>query len=115
MTGTHPLTRVGLGIGRILLPWIAVLIVSVTLAYATTSAATGLWALSNGPAASAPSEPAGRELGATDDPAPDKAARQSCGSDPSYFGAYGWLLYGSARGAPCDRAATEVSNSSPER
>src|SRR5437016_4067340 len=41
MTHSPALVRVGLGSARWLLPWIAALLVSATLAYAITSAITG--------------------------------------------------------------------------
>jgi hypothetical protein len=112
MTGMHPLLRLSLGSGRLLLPWIAVLLVSVTVAYATTTALAGSWTLSGGPEVS--SSPASDELRAGPAVAKDTAVPHSLGSCPTYAGAYGWLLYDLARGGPCGIAVAGASEPSPD-
>jgi hypothetical protein len=61
MTRPRQFARIGLGSVRWLLPWISVLLVSVSLASATNAAVTGSWQAMDGRSARART-PAGGEL-----------------------------------------------------
>jgi hypothetical protein len=96
MTVTRTRARGSLSSERYLLPWSAVLVFSISVAYATTIAINASWVGPDGrPTSGAPT---------------GDVVEHSTGLCPSYFGAYGWLLYDMARttGARC--VSHEFSN-----
>jgi hypothetical protein len=106
MTGSRALLRVSVDTGRHLLPWMVVLLISMSLAYAATSAVTGSWASLDTPALSG--APGTSEPRASSAVADEVAIPRSRGSCPSYSGAYGWLLYDlAARGGACQLGAND--------
>jgi hypothetical protein len=97
MTRTHALVCISLRSGRWLLPWIAVLLVSITLAYAATSTVRASWPLLDTRTTS--TLPASGEPRPTaivgDDEIVQPQERAACSP---YSGAYGWMLYDMVRG-----------------
>jgi hypothetical protein len=114
MTGRRTSVRAGLRSGRGLLPWIVVLLVSVSLAYAATSAVKGSWAPFPEPTASA--VPASGEVRATTGIAADEnTVPPSPIACAAYSGAYGWWLYDTADGKRCDPTVANEPTHSPGR
>lgn len=114
MTGRRALARASLRSGRGLLPWIGVLLVSVSLAYAATSAVRGSWAPFPEPTASAVSA-SGEVRPTTGIAADENTVPHSPIACAAYSGAYGWWLYDTAAGRRCDRTVATEPTHSPGR
>src|SRR5215813_779189 len=99
MTGTRALVCISLRSGRWLLPWIAVLLVSITLAYAATSTVRASWPLlDTRTTSSLPSSDERRPMAVVGD---DEGVPHEPAVCPPYSGAYGWMLYDMVRGTNC--------------
>jgi len=100
MMVSHAVAQSSLRWGRWLLPWFPVLLVSIALACAATSAITRPWTTADWSVRTGSGVLADGQFQLTE-AADDKAAPQACSSDSSYFGSLGWFTYDRARGAAC--------------
>ena len=101
MMVSRAVSRNSLSGGRWLLPWFGVLLVSIALACAVTSAMTRLWSPADWPAWTDSGALANGEIQLTQ-ATDNKAAAHACGSHSTYFGGLGWLIYDTARGSTCE-------------
>src|SRR5438105_441779 len=99
MTGSRALVLVGLRRIKWLLPWIGVLLVSTTFAYAMNGALTGSWTIAYRPA-TLWIAPGAADLSAADALHGD-GARASSHSCVSLFGSYDGWIFSSGRSGPC--------------
>jgi len=114
MTGSRALVLVGLRRIKWLLPWIGVLLVSSSFAYAMHGASTGSWTIAYGP----PTlwiAPGAADLSAPDVSPGGDDARDSSHPCVSMFGSYNWWLFSSGHHGPCRLDVDATPDSSPDR
>ena len=108
MSGARSAVRVTLAASRWILPWIGLLLVSTTVAYAINGALSGSSATPYGwPAVSTAPVP---RVSAMDVRAYEEGVWDIRGSCTSLFGSYNFWLYDKNRRGPCALAAPDVAD-----
>ena len=100
MTGSRTFVPVGLRRLKCVLPWIGVLLVSSSFAYALNGALTGSWAIADGPT-TLWTAPGDADLSAPGVSPGGDAARDSSHPCVTLFGSYNGWLFSSGRHGPC--------------
>jgi hypothetical protein len=115
MSRSPALARVILSTGRWLLPWIGVLLVSASLAFAMTTAMSGSRATGDGQRQEIALTPVFASLPSADTVTEGRDGRVLGRSCASLFGSYNGWLFSSGRHGPCGLEPDAAPGSPPDR